>query len=87
MDITDGIITAVHLVVGFILVFYAAKAYKKSKYPPMLLLVVGFSVLVLGETVIEDFFDFLNDNVLQEVIAESFEIAGFAILILAVKKS
>jgi hypothetical protein len=87
MDITDGIITAVHLVVGFILVFYAAKAYKKSKYPPMLLLVAGFSVLVLGETVIEDFFDFLNDNVLQEVIAESFEIAGFAILILAVKKS
>jgi hypothetical protein len=50
-------------------------------------LVAGFSVLVLGETVIEDFFDFLNDNVLQEVIAESFEIAGFAILILAVKKS
>jgi hypothetical protein len=87
MDITDGIITAVHLVVGFILVFYAAKAYKKSKYPPMFLLVAGFSVLVLGETVIEDFFDFLNDNVLQEVIAESFEIAGFAILILAVKKS
>ena len=87
MDTTDAIITAVHLVIGFILVFYAAKAYKKTKYPPMLLLVTGFSLLVLGETVIEDFFNFLNNNVLQEIIAESFEIAGFVVLILAVKKS
>lgn len=87
MDVTDAVITVVHLVVGFILVFYAAKAYKKSKYPPMLLLVAGFSVLILGETLIEDFFNFLNNNVLQEIIAESFEIAGFVILILAVKKS
>ena len=87
MDVTDIIITIIHLIVGFILVFYAAKAYKKTKYPPMLLLVAGFSILVLGETVIEDFFNFLNDNFLQEIIAESFEIVGFVILILAVKKS
>ncbi len=87
MDIADVIITIIHLIVGFILVFYAAKAYKKTKYPPMLLLVAGFSILVLGETVIEDFFDFLNNNFLQEIIAESFEIVGFVILILAVKKS
>lgn len=87
MDISDVIITAVHLVVGFILVFYAAKAYKKTKYPPMLLLVAGFSVLVLGETIIEDLFNFLNNNLLQELVAESFEIVGFIILILAVKKS
>jgi hypothetical protein len=87
MDIADIIITIIHLIVGFILVFYAAKAYRKTKYPPMLLLVAGFSVLVLGETVIEDFFNFLNNNLLQEIIAEAFEIAGFVILILAVKKS
>lgn len=87
MDTTDVIITIIHLIVGFILVFYAAKAYKKTKYPPMLLLVAGFSVLVLGETVIEDVFYFLSNNILQEIIAESFEIVGFVILILAVKKS
>jgi hypothetical protein len=73
--------------VGLILVFYAAKAYKKTKYPPMLLLVAGFSVLILGETVIEDVFYFLQNNFLQELLAESFEIVGFIILILAVKKS
>lgn len=87
MDAIDITITIIHLIVGFILVFYAAKAYRKTKYPPMLLLVAGFSVLVLGETVIEDFFNFLNNNLLQEIIAESFEIVGFVILILAVKKS
>jgi len=68
-------------------VFYAAKAYKKTKYPPMLLLVAKFSVLILGETVIEDVFYFLQNNFLQELLAESFEIVGFIILILAVKKS
>lgn len=87
MDVTDIIITTVHLVIGFVLVFYAARAYKKTKYPAMMYLVAGFSVLVLGETVIEDFFSFLNNNYLQALIAESFEIVGFLILILAVKKS
>ena len=87
MDATNIAITAAHLVVGFVLVFYAAKAYKKTKYPPMMLLVAGFTVLVLGETVIDDFFNFLNNDTMQSIIAEAFEIAGFIILILAVKKS
>lgn len=87
MDTLDAAITIIHLVVGFILVFYAAKAYKKTRYLPMLLLVAGFTLLVLGETVIEDFFNFLNNNTLEELIAESFEIVGFVILIIAVKKS
>lgn len=87
MDATNIAITAAHLIVGFILVFFAAKAYKKTRYPPMMLLVAGFTVLVLGETVIDDFFNFLNNDTLQSIIAESFEIAGFIILILAVKKS
>ena len=75
------------MVVGFILVFYAAKAYKKTKYPPMLLLVIGFSLLVLGETIIDDAFSFLHNENLQQMIEESFEIVGFIVLILAVKKS
>lgn len=87
MDATDAIVTAVHVTVGFILVYFAAKAYKKTKYPPMLYLVIGFTILVLGETVIEDLFYFLQNNVLEELIAESFEIVGFVVLILAVKKS
>ena len=87
MEITSVLILAIHLIVGFILVFYAVKAYKKTKYQPMLLLVIGFTLLVLGETVIGDAFSFVNDQEVQDIIEEAFEIAGFIVLILAVKKS
>lgn len=85
--INNYVLLAAHIIAGFLLVFYAAKAYKKTKYPPMLLLVIGFSLLVLGETIIDDAFSFLHDENLQQMIEESFEIAGFIVLILAVKKS
>jgi hypothetical protein len=87
MDATDAVITAIHVAVGFVLVYFAAKAYRKTKYPPMLYLVIGFTILVLGETVIEDLFYFLQNNFLEELVAECFEIVGFVVLILAVKKS
>ena len=87
LEITNYLILAIHLIVGFILVFYAVKAYKKTKYAPMLLLVIGFTLLVLGETIIGDAFSFVNDQEIQDTIEEAFEIAGFIVLILAVKKS
>lgn len=85
--INNYVLLAAHIIVGFLLVFYAAKAYKKTKYPPMLLLVIGFSLLVLGETIIDDAFSFLHNENLQQMVEESFEIVGFIVLILAVKKS
>lgn len=84
---THYIILAAHLMVGFLLVFFAAKAFKRTKYPPMLLLVIGFTLLVLGETVVENIFSFIGSEDLQKYIEEGFEIAGFIVLILAVKKS
>ena len=87
MEITNYLILAIHLIVGFSLVFYAVKAYKKTKFPPMLLLIIGFTLLVLGETIIGDAFSFVNDQEVQDIIEEGFEIAGFIVLILAVKKS
>jgi hypothetical protein len=83
---THYILLAAHLIVGFLLVFFAARAFKRTKYPPMLLLVIGFTLLVLGETVIEDAFSFVGET-LQRYIEEGFEIAGFIVLIWAVKKS
>jgi hypothetical protein len=81
------ILLAAHLIAGFLLVMFAAKAFKKTKYPPMILLAVGFTLLVLGETVIEYAVAFLGNESLQKIIEEGFEIAGFIILIIAVKKS
>lgn len=84
---THYILLVAHLIVGFLLVFFAAKAFKRTKYLPMLLLVIGFTLLVLGETVVEYVFSFLSSEDLQKYIEEGFEIAGFIVLIWAVKKS
>jgi hypothetical protein len=87
MEQINYILLAAHLIVGFLLVFYAARAFKRTKYAPMMLLVIGFTLLVIGETVIENAFSFLNNESMQKIIEEGFEIAGFIVLILAVKKS
>lgn len=86
-SLTNFVLLAAHLLVGFTLVFFAAKAFKKTKYPPMILLAVGFTLLVLGETVVEYGFAFLENEGIQKLIEEGFEIAGFIVLIIAVKKS
>ena len=85
--IIEYTLLAAHLIVGFSLVFFSAKAFKRTKYQPMIFLVIGFTLLVLGETVVEYAFAFLNNEILQKIIEEGFEIAGFIVLIIAVKKS
>lgn len=85
-SITHYVFLSVHLIVGFVLVYIATKAFKKTKYPPMALLVIGFSLIVLGDTILGDVLSFLEQEVI-EVIEESVEIAGFIVLILAVKRS
>jgi len=81
------IVLAIHVIVGFILVYLAMKAFKKTKYPPMALLALGFSLIVIGDTVIGDVVSVFEDHVLGEILEEGIEIAGFIILILAVKRS
>lgn len=85
--LTEYILLAAHLIVGFLLVFFSAKAFKRTKYKPMILLAIGFTLLVLGETVVEYAFTFLQNENMQKIIEEGFEIAGFIVLIIAVKKS
>lgn len=80
------IFLVIHLIVGFALVYIAMKAFKKTKYPPMALLAIGFSLIVIGDTILGDVLSFLEHNIL-ETIEESIEIAGFIVLILAVKRS
>ena len=80
-------ILIIHLIVGFILVFFALKAFKKTRYPPMMLLAIGFSLIVLGDTVIGDLAELLGDGLIAEIIEEGIEIAGFVALIIAVKRS
>ncbi|NOJ27034.1 MAG: hypothetical protein DA330_03370 [Nitrososphaera sp.] len=83
----DTIILLIHLAVGFFLVFLAAKAFKKTRYPPMGLLAIGFSMIVLGDTVVGDAISGIASEGVKDVVEELIEISGFVVLILAVKKS
>ena len=80
-------ILAVHIIVGFALVYLAMKAFKKTKYPPMALLAAGFALIVIGDTIIGDIVETFDESLVGEIIEEGIEIAGFIVLILAVKRS
>lgn len=81
------VVLVTHLIVGFVLVYFAMKAFKKTRYPPMVLLALGFSLIVVGDTIVGDIVDIFVDNVFGELLEEGMEIAGFIVLILAVKRS
>ena len=80
-------VMALHLTVGFMLVYFAVKAFKKTKYPPMALLAIGFSLIIVGDTIVGDMMEFLEQGIFGEVVTEGIEILGFIVLILAVKRS
>ncbi len=85
--LTHYSILVIHLIVGFILVYLAMKAFHKTKYPPMALLAAGFTMIVLGDTVMGDMGMYLGGDILGEILEEGIEIAGFIALIIAVKRS
>jgi hypothetical protein len=83
---TYFVIVIIHILVGFFLVYFAAKAYKKTKYFPMLLLTFGFFLIVIGDTILGDFLN-INDKSTVKIIEEIAEISGFLLVIVAVIKS
>ena len=85
MDVYFGIVI-VHVLVGFLLVYFAAKAYKKTKFMPMLFLTLGFFLIVIGDTLLGDLLG-ISDKNIQNMIEEITEISGFALVIIAVIKS
>jgi hypothetical protein len=85
MDVYVGIVI-VHVLVGFLLVYFAAKAYKKTKFMPMLFLTLGFFLIVIGDTLLGDLLG-ISDKNIQNMIEEITEISGFVLVIIAVIKS
>ena len=53
----------------------------------MALLAVGFALIVIGDTIIGDIVEVFGENMIGEIIEEGIEIAGFIVLILAIKRS
>ena len=81
------VVLAIHLIVGFFLVYLAAKAFRKTRYPPMALLAIGFSIIVLGDAVLGDLIAPFVGSDFADIIEEAVEIGGFLLLILVVKRS
>jgi len=80
------VIVTIHILVGFLLVFIAARAYKRTKFIPMLFLTFGFFLIVIGDTVLGDFLN-INEESTIKMIEELTEISGFMLVIIAVIKS
>ena len=81
-----NLVVLIHVVLGFILVYFAIRAYKRSRYIPMLYLAAGFLLITIGDTIIGDSLA-LGDEKSKELIEEIVEIFGFVLVIIAVLKS
>jgi len=83
---SNFVVVTIHVLVGFFLVFIAARAYKRTKFIPMLFLTFGFFLIVIGDTVLGDFLN-INEESTIKMIEELTEISGFMLVIIAVIKS
>lgn len=54
---TYFVIVIIHILIGFFLVYVAAKEYKKTKYLTMLYLTFGFFLIVIGDTILGGLFN------------------------------
>ena len=66
--------------------YFAFRAYKRTKYLPMLSLTFGFVLITLGDAIFGDLLS-PGDNYYKDIIEEIVEIAGFVLVILAIIKS
>ena len=80
------VILIIHILAGFFLVYIAARAYMRTKYIPMLLLMFGFFLIVIGDTILGDLLN-ISDQSTGETIEEIVETSGFILIIIAVIKS
>ena len=81
-----NLIIFIHIVLGFVLVYFAIRAYKRSKYLPMIFLAAGFALITVGDTIIGDSLG-LTDEKSKDMVEEITEIFGFVLVIIAVLKS
>ena len=81
-----NLIILIHIVLGFVLVYFGIRAYKRSRYLPMILLAAGFLLITIGDTIVGDLFSLSDENT-KDVVEEIVEIVGFALVIIAVLKS
>ena len=81
-----NLVILIHVILGFILVYFAIRAYRRSRYVPMIYLAAGFLLITIGDTIIGDSLA-LSDEKSKDMVEEIVEIFGFVLVIIAVLKS
>ena len=81
-----NLVVLIHVTLGFILVYFAIRAYKRSRYVPMIYLAAGFLLITIGDTIVGDSLP-LTDEKSKDMVEEIVEIFGFVLVIIAVLKS
>ncbi|HKQ20922.1 MAG TPA: hypothetical protein VJS91_02690 [Nitrososphaeraceae archaeon] len=82
----NQVILIIHILTGFFLVYIVTRAYKRTKYVPMLILTFGFFLIVFGDTVLGELIN-VNEKSVAETLEELVETFGFILVIVAVIKS
>jgi len=76
------------LVFGGIVVYYALRAYNRTKSQAMLLLGIGFAFVTLGAVVAGVLFNFTgSDLTAVETFQASFQAIGFLVIVLSLAKA
>ncbi len=84
MLLEDIIVSIVHLIVSSILLFFAVRAYLRTKLPSIFYSMLGFAIIVIGHLL----FDILYyNNTEMWRLDEIFDDIGFIMFIIALKKS
>ncbi len=84
LELEDIIVSAVHVIVSSILLFFAVRAYLRTKLPSVFYSMLGFAIIVMGYLVFD--LVYFNNNELKR-LDEVFDDIGFIMLIIALKKS
>ncbi len=84
MLLEDIIVSIVHLIVSSVLLFFAVRAYLRTKLVSVFYTMLGFATIVIGHL----FFDvFYNNSAELWRLDEIFDDIGFIMFIIALKKS
>ncbi len=79
------ILSIIHFILSFILLFIVARAYLRQKHPAIFYLALAFGMLAIGDVLFEIYFYYIKMEVWW--IDKIFDILALIVFILAVKKA
>src|SRR5574341_1909316 len=86
LEVLEVVIGALHFILSFILLFFSARAYMRTKHLSLFYLTLGFAIITIGHLWFEIYLIYIG-NIELERFDEIFDILGLIAIIIAVKKS